>query len=110
MHNKRALPPTRRRARAGSFSLLNDNCPYRKYHPVSKYLHLELGVRVLWRWSSITFLAACDTSVFVFSTLYQLLRGLLVPRLDLVAENLALRQQLRAPGWDKPSRRDGNRS
>ena len=30
----------------------------------------------------------------VFSTLYQLLRSLLVPRLVLVAENLALRQQL----------------
>ena len=32
--------------------------------------------------------------MFVFSTLYQLLRSLLVPRLVLVTENLALRQQL----------------
>ena len=32
--------------------------------------------------------------MFVFSALYQLLRSLLVPRLVLVAENLALRQQL----------------
>ena len=32
--------------------------------------------------------------MFVFSALYQLLRGLLVPRLVLVTENLALRQQL----------------
>ena len=31
--------------------------------------------------------------MFVFSALYQLLRGLLVPRLVLVTENLALRQQ-----------------
>ncbi len=32
--------------------------------------------------------------MFVFSALYQLLRGLLAPRLVLVTENLALRQQL----------------
>ncbi len=32
--------------------------------------------------------------MFFFSALYQLLRGLLVPRLVLVTENLALRQQL----------------
>jgi putative transposase len=32
--------------------------------------------------------------MFVFSALYQLLRSLLVPRLVLVTENLALRQQL----------------
>ncbi len=32
--------------------------------------------------------------MFVLSALYQLFRGLLVPRLVLVAENLALRQQL----------------
>jgi hypothetical protein len=32
--------------------------------------------------------------MFVLSALYQLLRGLLVPRLVLVTENLALRQQL----------------
>jgi len=32
--------------------------------------------------------------MFVLSALYQLLRGLLVPRLLLVTENLALRQQL----------------
>jgi hypothetical protein len=32
--------------------------------------------------------------MFVFSALYQLLRSLLVPRLVLVKENLALRQQL----------------
>ena len=32
--------------------------------------------------------------MFVFPVLYQLLRGLLVPRLVLVTENLALRQQL----------------
>src|SRR6266545_1794479 len=38
--------------------------------------------------------AACDTSMFIFSALYQLLRSLLVPRLVLVTENLALRQQL----------------
>jgi hypothetical protein len=46
------------------------------------------------RWSSIPFLAACDTSMLVLSALYQLLRSLLVPRLVLVTENLALRQQL----------------
>jgi|ERR1700686_2733247 len=34
------------------------------------------------------------TSMFVLSTFYQLLRSLLVPRLVLVTENLALRQQL----------------
>ncbi len=32
--------------------------------------------------------------MFVLSALYQLLRGLLVPRLVLMTENLALRQQL----------------
>jgi hypothetical protein len=32
--------------------------------------------------------------MFVLSALYQLFRGLLVPRLSLVTENLALRQQL----------------
>jgi len=32
--------------------------------------------------------------MFIFSALYQLLRSLLVPRLVLVTENLALRQQL----------------
>ncbi len=32
--------------------------------------------------------------MFVLSALYQLFRGLLVPRLVLVTENLALRQQL----------------
>ncbi len=40
------------------------------------------------------FLAACDASMFVFSAFYQVLRSLLVPRLVLVTENLALRQQL----------------
>src|SRR4029077_13383634 len=32
--------------------------------------------------------------MFILSALYQILRGLLVPRLILVTENLALRQQL----------------
>jgi hypothetical protein len=32
--------------------------------------------------------------MFVFAALYQLFRSLLVPRLALVTENLALRQQL----------------
>jgi len=69
-------------------------CPYRKYHPAFKYFHLELRLIVLCKRSSIPFLAACDATMFVFSALSQLLRSLLVPRLVLVTENLALRQQL----------------
>lgn len=67
---------------------------YRKYHPAFKFLQLELGLKVRCSCSQIPFLAACDTSMFVCSALYHLLRGLLVPRLVLVTENLALRQQL----------------
>jgi hypothetical protein len=48
--------------------------------------------------------------MFVYSALYQLLRGLLVPRLSLVPENLALRQQLlvlhRATNQPRLRRRD----
>src|SRR5229473_4076772 len=39
-------------------------------------------------------MAVCDASMFVIPAFYQLLRSLLVPRLVLVTENLALRQQL----------------
>src|SRR6266498_3942937 len=73
---------------------LGFRCPYRKHRPAFKCLHLELRPRVRCRCSKIPFLAACDASMFVLSALYQLFRGLLVPRLVLVTENLALRQQL----------------
>src|ERR1700736_6826304 len=54
----------------------------------------DSALRVLFSWSSIPFPAGSDTSMLIFSAFYQLLRSLLVPRLVLVTENLALRQQL----------------
>ena len=58
-----------------------------------------------------SFLAARNASMFVFSSFYQLLRSLLVPRLVLVTENLALRQQLLVlqRATNRPGLRRGDR-
>lgn len=59
-----------------------------------KSLHLEQRLKIRCSCSIDSVLAACDAPMSVFSALYQLLRALLKPRLVLVTENLALRQQL----------------
>jgi len=70
------------------------NCPYRKSHPAFKSLHLELRLKIRCSCSIDSIFCLLVTPMSVCSALYQLLRALLKPRLSLVIENLALRQQL----------------
>jgi hypothetical protein len=69
-------------------------CPYRKPHPALKYLRLEGSSAILLDRPAHPFSMVCFTFIALVSALFWLIRSLIAPRTSLVAENLALRQQL----------------
>src|SRR4030095_16313353 len=71
-----------------------DTCPYRKPHPALKYLRLDGSSAILLDRPARPFSMVCFTFIALVSALFWLIRSLIAPRTSLVAENLALRQQL----------------